>query len=369
VLNDDLIAGLIASVGPPIDDAGVIGRVVEFRNGESAMVVMDQAADAHLRRLEILQEAMQPATVLARSAGLTARVVVTVETPIVARIREIVPVGDGHLVCFDRSAARHILKNDLPLREQLLDLLNEAMVNRRLVVVREDPFSHDILDASLAEEKLYERMAQPADAPEADGLALPGLDPADVLNELTAVSTADATAFVKEMDTTGSCGLAGAGPNCIPFRYPDNGCWARAHRMCEILEDRGITAGKVWIYGKELTAPTADHPDCRVEWTWHVAAMVKSQELGEPLVLDPPFFDEAVSVDTFKDRLNDATATVALTTMTPYIREPDGRFVIELPFNFLIGRDETESWLKIYRHELETRKPQPPFDHCPKPIK
>ena len=36
---------------------------------------------------------------------------------------------------------------------------------------------------------------------------------------------------------------------CIPFRYPDDGCWARASEMCRLMIAMGRSPGKVWIDG------------------------------------------------------------------------------------------------------------------------
>jgi hypothetical protein len=57
---------------------------------------------------------------------------------------------------------------------------------------------------------------------------------------------------------------------CIPFRYPDEGCWARAHEMCRIIIASGEEVCKLWIYG-DLEVKTRNNPDCRVLWICHVA--------------------------------------------------------------------------------------------------
>ena len=36
-------------------------------------------------------------------------------------------------------------------------------------------------------------------------------------------------------------------PPCIPFLYPDDGCWARAHEMCRLMIDMDLSPRKVWI--------------------------------------------------------------------------------------------------------------------------
>ena len=61
---------------------------------------------------------------------------------------------------------------------------------------------------------------------------------------------------------------------CIPFMYPDNGCWARAHEMCRLMLALGRAPRKVWI--KEgpqgpLRVDTKNNPNCHVQWWYHVA--------------------------------------------------------------------------------------------------
>jgi hypothetical protein len=61
---------------------------------------------------------------------------------------------------------------------------------------------------------------------------------------LTTVSVRKAndlfTAISQEnCDVNAMCG------DCIPFLYPNDGCQARTHRMCQLLANLGVTAGKI----------------------------------------------------------------------------------------------------------------------------
>lgn len=82
----------------------------------------------------------------------------------------------------------------------------------------------------------------------------------------------------------------------IPFKYPDDGCYARAHEMVSILEkEMGLKVGKVFLKGGEnypLKVKTANHPSGCVNWTYHVAPYLYLREKGEkrPMVLDPSLF-------------------------------------------------------------------------------
>lgn len=49
------------------------------------------------------------------------------------------------------------------------------------------------------------------------------------------------------------CCPASAPAPCIPFLYPDDGCWGRAHELCRLMLAAGESPRKVWIYGYPLT--------------------------------------------------------------------------------------------------------------------
>lgn len=94
----------------------------------------------------------------------------------------------------------------------------------------------------------------------------------------------------------------------IPYRYPKDGCFARAAVMAALLKNAGYTVNKEFaISGGGLRMRTAhggDQPDygmaLQVDWLYHVAPIVYA-ELGEPkpvpFVLDPSTTDKPLSVD------------------------------------------------------------------------
>ena len=85
---------------------------------------------------------------------------------------------------------------------------------------------------------------------------------------------------------------------CIPFGYPEGGCYARAHKMSRLLEDKGVISGKVWIKGN-LRVDTLKGPKDYVEWGFHVAPIVKVKngEKEEVYVIDPSVSSAPVSID------------------------------------------------------------------------
>src|SRR5438128_1726709 len=78
--------------------------------------------------------------------------------------------------------------------------------------------------------------------------------------------------------------------SCIPFLYPDDGCWGRAHEMCRLMIKIGVSPKKVWIQGS-LYVPTRNNPTCHVGWGWHVAPTVCVRGPGffkkQEMVIDP----------------------------------------------------------------------------------
>jgi Glutaminase len=84
----------------------------------------------------------------------------------------------------------------------------------------------------------------------------------------------------------------------IPFKYPEDGCYARAEEMSRLLEKDGIISVKVFIAGN-LHVATKNSAAGSVNWVYHVAPAVLIEENGKyiPMVIDPSLFDKAVSLD------------------------------------------------------------------------
>lgn len=87
----------------------------------------------------------------------------------------------------------------------------------------------------------------------------------------------------------------------IPFGYPMDGCYARAHKMARILDDKGITAGKAFIEG-ELYVDTRFG---EVGWGYHVApvVLVKKGGVVAPYIFDPSLFSKPVPYEVWKEKM------------------------------------------------------------------
>ena len=146
---------------------------------------------------------------------------------------------------------------------------------------------------------------------------------------------------------------------CIPYLYPDDGCWARAHEMCRLMLAAGARPRKIWIDGR-LDAPTKNHPSCRVRWGWHVAPTLRVRRLfgGRDVVIDPSLFARPVSKADWKGIQGDPGAGLTSTAASLYWRN----FLDDDP-----DYADTHHWLRHFRLQLKTRALQvgpPPYAQC-----
>lgn len=119
---------------------------------------------------------------------------------------------------------------------------------------------------------------------------------------------------------------------CIPFQYVVDGCYARAHKMRQILiEDYGYSCEKVFSYEGPSGFLTVDAGDCCVAWWYHVAPLVTVQMPHgvKKFVMDPSMFDGPVTIDqwTAAQENFDCSpyADFGYTDITPgYIYSPGG---------------------------------------------
>lgn len=91
----------------------------------------------------------------------------------------------------------------------------------------------------------------------------------------------------------------------IPFRYPVDGCYARATEMARLAERQGIQFGKIFAEGS-LQAKTDNPIYPTVRWGWHVAPVAYVTGLSgqkEVKVFDPSLFNRPVTVAEWKARM------------------------------------------------------------------
>ena len=109
----------------------------------------------------------------------------------------------------------------------------------------------------------------------------------------------------------------------IAFKYPNDGCYARAHLMIQRMEQRGISydmLGKVWNEGDLWVRTRYDEYNTGVvQWTYHVAPYIQVYQNNgaiESMVIDPSLFGKPVPVEAWKDIQHDPNSILSL-------RKPD----------------------------------------------
>lgn len=293
--------------------------------------------------------------------------------PHVTRVAGVSP-GQGLLdVEFETSHARHVLRLDNPDSAELGRQLREALQGRRPVIVTEDD-AHNIIDVR-------------AFTPDPEGFQppFPPLErrppprypwPLNWLRRLWGliwwpwwwlfycVSKTKAQQVFDAMAAT-SCDPLTTPPPCIPFLYPDDGCWARAHEMCRLMIDMGLSPRKVWIDhspGVSLHVNTKNNPQCFVEWGWHIAPTlcVRSSKLFQTrrMVIDPALFTTPVSEATWKGVQGDPNATLTHTGADQFWHG-GGTDLTYTASNAILAQ---------YRLTLQNRANQvgpPPYANCP----
>jgi hypothetical protein len=137
---------------------------------------------------------------------------------------------------------------------------------------------------------------EPSPAPPRAPKSKPVKVPADV----SVVSLSEAQAVVLRMKSQ---------PD-IAFRYPADGCYARAHLMCQRLVEMGLQPGKAWVFDdakqNRLVATTPNHPRGYVQWWYHVAPILKVRDNAGKVrshVIDPSMFDRPATIFEWQKKM------------------------------------------------------------------
>ena len=254
--------------------------------------------------------------------------------PHISRVISVEETRDGSLgVVLEFSHGRHLLSRDQADRAELEKQLREAVESGKPVILTEDD-AHNIIDVRL--------FVPSPDGPEVPlppyPPQIPHLEklPEPWFKELIlkvwywcwwpwwwfkckCISKTKAQQVFDAMNVT-SCDPLSVPPPCIPFLYPDDGCWARAHEMCRLMIDMGLSPKKVWIQGS-LHVSTANNPSCNVYWGWHVAPTLcvrTSFFSTKTMVIDPSLFTLPVTKADWKGVQGDPGATLTDSTASIY---------------------------------------------------
>jgi hypothetical protein len=288
--------------------------------------------------------------------------------PDVGRVRQAREAREGIEFEIDSSHARFVLGKSHKRFEQLSEMLREADRSKRPLILTIDD-RHEVIDARFFE-------PGPDDGPLPDfPLELPRPAP-DWYGFLRwwiwpwnwwfrgCISVQHAQQVFDQMSATSCAPLTVPAP-CIPFLYPDDGCWARAHEMCRLMLGMGLSPRKVWIQGS-LHTPTRNNPFCFVNWGWHVAPTLCVRRARcwrlwiwctEKMVIDPSLFTTPVSVSQWKSVQGDPNAALTYTAASDYLwGQTDPGYV------------KTNDRLAYYRLRLQERAVNsgpPPYANCP----
>jgi hypothetical protein len=300
-------------------------------------------------------------------------VVTGVRIPHVSPVLGLRVVDRGVLdVVLATSHARHFLRETSDDFQVLRDLLDEAARTGAPVVLFEDD-THEVIDVSLAPPGFKEPGPPLPQQPPRLGWPRRWIhDIRDILRRLwrcwpwwwfRCVSTARAQHVFDAMQGTSCAPLTVPAP-CIPFMYPDDGCWGRASEMCRLMQLQGLTPRKVWIQGL-LHVATRNNPTCGVSWGWHVAPTLCVRGPGffrhQDMVIDPSLFAAPVSKAQWKAVQGDPLATLTDTDAAVFHlfyppQATDPTYAL------------TNSVLATYRLALLNRSINhgpPPYANCP----
>lgn len=274
--------------------------------------------------------------------GLVTEVLV----PIPDTVSELIPGQDRVEVVLTTAHAIHHLRRDNPDYEELLDLLESSRAARTPALITSDD-NHAIVDVRPAPKAAAERLAEPEAGPVPEALGTP-------------VTYAQVAQMYQLAASRTACSANPTAPG-IPFTYPDDGCWARAHEMARLMIAAGITPDKIWNYasaGRRLRVSSANKPDCVVEWGWHVAPTLVAG--GVTYVIDPALFGGPVTQDTWRSVQGDPASRLEPTGWDVYHNHSTPRFDPTY--------SNTNHYLAVYRAQLQLRSNTPagppPYANC-----
>lgn len=259
-------------------------------------------ANAWARMLDYLQENNRP--VYAELDSDT-DVILRLYMPIATNVLDIAEETEVVRVSLTGSHAVHYLRRNHPDFEPFMGILQQAKSSDKTIMLTATYRDHEILDVR--------------DLPASFGNDGPPEPPPPPVPD-PPVSPERAIELFNMMKAQ-SCTPCSSGSPCIPFRYPYDGCWIRAHLMCYLMIAEGETPEKIWIHGGGLHALSSNVPECAVDWSWHVApTLMMTDPGGGPdikIVIDPSLCEGPVTPDEWRN-LQKPTATLTPSSWDGY---------------------------------------------------
>jgi len=375
----DTIASVTTGPGAATHDLSAPGgALVQFDGGLTARVDPGHPhAAAFSNALAALHEGRVP--VYAEIDPLT-QSIRTLRVPLIVTVTSLTALPSGDIDAeLEISHGRHVLRQANAQFDAFAAALRGALADRHFLAITEND-DHEIIDVRDAPGPFggqglpggsppsgsSELGAGTADiaAPPCTAFTLPAPNEAHVAAPATGnlVITPQRAAALFQLVNAQSCNPAHPAAPCIPFLYPDDGCWGRAHEMCRLMIANGASPGKIWIYGS-LRVRTANNPSCQVTWGWHVAPTVQIATGGasDLYVIDPSMFSGPVADPVWRGAQNDASAVHALTDASVFYRTPAGVVTSDPTYS------QTGQVLAQFRAQLMIRSAAsgaPPYANC-----
>jgi hypothetical protein len=365
------IIAQVVRINPPVSKRGVEmlreaspdGFSIEFEGKQVARLLPDEKAAGILEILEELRKMGAPVYV---DVHPDSKAIIRLLIPLVGKVAGISEVkGDEIHVAIEISSTRHVLIRSNPDFDEILKTLRSARENKTLMIVTETD-NHEIIDVRpfTAEFKPPTPPPLPRPLPTPPKKIFRLRWPFLFVSSITEHQAEDMFTMVNST----TCDPLAVPPPCIPFLYPDGGCWGRAHEMYRLMLNEGVVSKKVWLFGN-LNVQTKNNPLCHVFWGWHVAPTVCVRGSGRlgwlfitEKVIDPSLFDGLVSRSTWKNIQGDPNAELVDTDGSVFYHSSDG--IDETDPTYI----KTAQVLATYRLLLKNRSLQfgpPPYANCP----
>ncbi|HEX7445572.1 MAG TPA: protein-glutamine glutaminase family protein, partial [Methanothrix sp.] len=264
---------------------------VSFQGGRSGLLNKANPRSAvWSKRLALQQQRGMPVYV---EIDTETNIITELLIPETSKVWALTPEATGDIeVNLIPSPSRHYILRSNPDFESMSNALQSAKEEGTKVLVTTTRDTHEIIDVrQLPKPQASEPLPESAPSPAPDGAPAP-------VTEQRAKDLFD-------LMNSRSCDCAVI-PPCIPFKYPTDGCYARAHEMCRLMIGEGEQPEKVWIYASSdtnLRPKAPNDPDCQVSWWYHVAPtlLVTMPSGTEKKVIDPSLCSGPVSPDEWRD--------------------------------------------------------------------
>jgi hypothetical protein len=329
---------------------------VHFDNGEVFLLAShDQRTTVFAEVLESLKSRSRPVYLeVDQGSGVISDVLI----PFQARVLSITSNADGRLAIeLEGSHAVHYLAPSTKEMEDLSKKLRDALETGEVMTITESESGHRIIDVRESENPSGPRRFS-------DGAGAAGvLSPSAPIGTVSMQHLQELFKLVSGF----SCLPASPSAPCIPFLYPDDGCYARAHQMCRLLIKAGEQPAKMFLYGNPtmiVHTKNIPPPGCQIAWFYHVAPVLQVGTAVSPTVyvLDPSLLSAPGTDAQWKTVQSNSGGMSVITAPSVYFRSPTCN--IQTDDNY----QDTEKTLADFRDNLKLRTAKngpPPYAGCP----